>query len=217
MRGYSTSLSCFFRSGGSAQCGVCHRRGLSEGLIRRRRCRWTTRRLSLVRVFDFPFGDRAKRAHVFAALQTHDRGDFVAVLWLSSRYSHTSLLSYALPYLRVVDKTPPAFSTLRSPTTIFTFTTSFPSPSGSGTVNPFFCYLIPALSASRVCFFLGLPWSQSPPIVPSKANTPFIFIIYVKIPLPIHLPTSHPDLQLRTTTTRLLSSPHCTFTGSRCT
>jgi hypothetical protein len=72
-----------------------------------------------------------------------------------------------------------------------------------------------------VCFFLGLPWSQSPPIVSSKAITPFIFIIYVKIPLPTHLPTSQLDLQSRTTTTRILcrlvSSLHCTLTGSRCT
>lgn len=101
----------------------------------------------------------------FAALQTHDRGDFVAALWLSSRYSHTSLLSYALPYSRVVDKTPPACSTLRSPATIFTFTISFPSPSGAGTVNPLFCYLIPALSASRIVLF---SWSSLVPIVANR-------------------------------------------------
>jgi len=38
---------------------------------------------------------------------THDRGDFVAALWVSSRYLHTSLLSSALPYSRVINKTPP--------------------------------------------------------------------------------------------------------------
>jgi hypothetical protein len=38
--------------------------------------------------------------------QTQGRGDFAAVLWLPSRYLHTFLLSSALPYLRVGDKSP---------------------------------------------------------------------------------------------------------------
>lgn len=40
------------------------------------------------------------------AVQTHDRGDFVAALCLLSLYLHTSPSSSALPYLRVGDKMP---------------------------------------------------------------------------------------------------------------
>jgi len=202
MLGYSTSPRCSFRSGGSAQCGVCHRRGLSEGLIRRRRCRWTTRRLSL----------------------THDRGDFVAALWLSSRCLHTSLLSSALPYLRVVDKTPPLAPRCALRLPFFTFTASFSFFSlRLGYCD--FSFLLFNCRPIRVhacAFFLVFPGPNRHQSFPQKPSTPFICLIYIKIPLPNHLPTSHPDVQSRTTTTRILcrlvssrlvSSPHCTFTG----
>jgi hypothetical protein len=59
-RGCSILPLCSFLSGGSAQCGVYHKRGLSEGQTMRRQCHWTTRRSSLVRLFVFPFFDGGK-------------------------------------------------------------------------------------------------------------------------------------------------------------
>jgi hypothetical protein len=101
--GCFTPALCSSRFGGLAQCGVCRRRESLEGLIRRRRCRWTTRKLSLVR-FDYYYGS-GRSSHDNVS-QTQGRGDFAAALWLPSRYLHTFPLSSALRYLRVGDKSP---------------------------------------------------------------------------------------------------------------
>lgn len=86
--------------------------------------------------------------------QTQGRGDIAAGSWLSSRYLHTSLLSSALPFLRVGDKSPLCCSTLASNDNhLFTFFL------GLGSVSSLFCYFIATLSAPHVCF----PWCSGWP------------------------------------------------------
>jgi hypothetical protein len=50
MLGYFTLPSWSFRYGGSVRSGVCRRLGSLGGLIRKKRCLWTIRRSSLVRL-----------------------------------------------------------------------------------------------------------------------------------------------------------------------
>ena len=131
---------------------------------------------------------------MFCWLQTHDRGDFVAALWLSSRCLHTSLLSSALPYLRVVDKTPPLAPrcALRLPFLHFT-ASFFSSPSGSGTVTSLFCYLIAALSAfTRVLFFLVLPGPNRRQSFPQKPSIHSFHMSYIHKNTPPNPPTHIP-------------------------
>ncbi len=76
-------------------------------------------------------------------MQTRGRGDFAAALWLLSHYLHTSLLSSALPYLRVGDKSPPLAP--RWPyDDHFLILTIIPASPQARVVSFFFCYFIAA-------------------------------------------------------------------------